>query len=303
MTRPSAPPPENQPSSQRPPSPRVPSPKAPSPSGETEQLRATAEQLREQVSELEIQARARPRIALAEGVLVERYRLADAQAAFTLLRQASQRANIKLHQLASAVARTPGPAPGARTWFSGRAPHPLPDLTALEAGTLDASNQGEVLGAALHRVLAITGAGMGNVQLVEDGVLRMVKHTGLPRQFTDYFAFVDGKTSCARAASSTTQVTVKDVATSAGFDDERRRVILAAGSRACHSVPIVDDEDTVHGVISSHHDRPLTDFTQAQLHALHTTSRALGTWIKWHQHTVLVDALEDLHQLALASGR
>ncbi|GAA1936809.1 GAF and ANTAR domain-containing protein [Streptomyces durmitorensis] len=288
---PSAPPPDHQPPSQL----------FPSPEDETEQLRATAEQLREQVSELEIQARARPRIALAEGILVERYRLADEQAAFTLLRQASQRANIKLHQLASAVARTPGPAPGAKAWLSGRTRHPMPDLTALAAGTLNAANQGEVLGAALHRVLTVTGTDMGNVQLVEDGVLRMAKHAGLSRQFTDYFAFVDGNTSCARAAAASSQVTVKEVASSAGFDDETRRVILTAGSRACHSVPLVDDQDTVHGVISSHHSRPLIGFTQAQLQALHTTSRTLGTWIKWHQRTVLLDALEDLHQLALDS--
>ncbi|GAA3092571.1 ANTAR domain-containing protein [Streptomyces rectiviolaceus] len=288
---PSAPPPDDQSSSQR----------FPSPGGETEQLRATAEQLREQVYELEVQARARPKIALAEGILVERYRLANAEAAFTLLRQASQRANVKLHQLAAAVARTPGPAPGARTWFTGREQHPMPDLTALEAGTLNATNQGEVLGAALHRVLTVTGTDMGNVQLLEDGVLRMAKHAGLPRQFTDYFAFVDGNTSCARAAAASHQVTVKEVATSAGFDDDTRRVILTAGSRACHSVPLVDDEDTVHGVISSHHARPLIGFTQAQLQALHTTSRTLGTWIRWHQHTVLLDALQDLHQLALAS--
>ncbi|MEU5950874.1 ANTAR domain-containing protein [Streptomyces sp. NPDC047525] len=288
---PSAPPPDHQPPSQR----------FPSPEDETERLRATAEQLRQQVSELEIQARARPRIALAEGILVERYRLADERAAFTLLRQASQRANIKLHQLASAVARTPGPAPGAKVWLSGRTRHPMPDLAALAAGTLNAANQGEVLGAALHRVLTVTGTDMGNVQLVEDGVLRMAKHAGLPRQFTDYFAFVDGNTSCARAAAASSQVTVKEVASSAGFDDETRRVILTAGSRACHSVPLVDDQDTVHGVISSHHARPLIGFTQAQLQALHTTSRTLGTWIKWHQRTVLLDALENLHQLALDS--
>ncbi|MGW5867294.1 ANTAR domain-containing protein [Streptomyces sp. NPDC055239] len=272
----------------------------PSPGDESEQLRATADALREQVSELEVQARARIRVALAEGVLVERYRLANAEAAFTLLRQASQRANIKLHQLAAAVARTPGPAPGARVWFSGRAQHPIPDLAALGAGTLNVSNQGEVLGAALQRVLSVTGTDMGNVQLVEDGVLRMTKHTGLSRQFTDYFAFVDGNTSCARAASASHQVTVKEVASSAGFDDDTRRVILTAGSRACHSVPLVDDQDTVHGVISSHHARPLVGFTRTQLQALHTTSRALGTWIKWHQHTVLRDALEDLHQLGRA---
>ncbi|MGW7069121.1 ANTAR domain-containing protein [Streptomyces sp. NPDC054855] len=290
---PSAPPPEDQPSPQDSPTLRA----------EADELRATAEQLRGQVSELEVQARARPRIAMAEGVLVERYRLANAEAAFTLLRQASQRANIKLHQMAAAVARTPGPAPGAKSWFGGRSQQPKPDLTALEAGTLDPANQGEVLGAALQRVLTVTGTNMGNVQLIEDGVLRMAKHTGLPRQFTDYFAFVEGRTACSRAAVASQQVTVKDVASSAGFDEETRRVILSAGSRGVHSIPLIDEQGTVHGVISSHHANPLVGFTQAQLQSLDATSRAVGTWVKWHQHTVLVDALEDLHRLAVASRR
>ncbi|WP_409239890.1 ANTAR domain-containing protein [Streptomyces sp. PA5.6] len=268
---------------------------------EAEQLRVTAGRLREQVAELEVRARARPRIALAEGILVERYRLAHAQDAFMLLRRASQHANIKLHQLAAAVVRTPGPAPGAERWLPERTRHAaLPGLDALRAGTLDARNQGEVLGAALHRVLTVTGTGMGNVQLLEDDVLRMAKHAGLPRHFTDHFAFVDGRTSCSRAAEASSQVTVKEVASSAGFGEEDRRVILTSGSRACHSIPLVDEHQVVHGVISSHHDRPLTGFTQAQLRELHTTGRTMGEWIRWHQETVLLDALEDLHRLALA---
>ncbi|QEV16308.1 ANTAR domain-containing protein [Streptomyces alboniger] len=270
---------------------------------EARRLAAQARQLQNQVTELEVQVRARPKIALAEGILVERYGLADADAAFALMRQASQRANIKLHQVAIAVARTPGPAQGATVWFGTRERRPAPPLTKLAAGTLDERNQGEVLGAALRRVLNITSTNMGNVQLVEDGTLRMEKHAGLPRQFTDYFAFVDGGTACSRAAAASHQVTVKEIASSPGFDDTTRRVILSAGSRACHSVPLVDDTDTVHGVISSHHARPLAGFTQAQLKALHHTSRTVGTWIDWHQRTVLLDALEDLHQLALAQQR
>ncbi|MGA4846856.1 ANTAR domain-containing protein [Streptomyces sp. G5(2025)] len=266
----------------------------------TDQLTVRAQQLQEQVFELEVQVRARPKIALAEGVLVERYGLPDADAAFALMRQASQRANIKLHQVAVAVARMPGPAQGASLWFGERPQDPAPPLTALGVGTLDARNQGEVLGAALRRVLEITSTHMGNVQLVEDGTLRMERHTGLPRQFTDHFAFVDGKTACSRAAVGGNQVTVKEVALSPGFDDISRRVILSAGSRGVHSVPLMDDARTVRGVISSHHPHPLDGFDRARLQALHRTSRAIGTWIDWHQRTVVLDALEDLHQLALA---
>ncbi|WP_447035181.1 ANTAR domain-containing protein [Streptomyces sp. DSM 118878] len=266
----------------------------------TQRLAAQAAELRRQVSELEVQVRSRPKIALAEGVLVERYGLPDAEAAFSLMRQASQRANIKLHQVAVAIARTSGPERGAQSWFQPRPPEPAPPLDALGSGTLDARNQGEVLGSALNRVLDITSTDMGNVQLVEDTTLRMEKHTGLNQEFTDFFAFVDGGTACSRAAVARRQVTVKDVEASPGFDDLSRRVILSAGSRACHSIPLIDATDTVHGVISSHHARPLIGFTGAQLRALADTSRATGAWIEWHRRTVLPEALEDLHRLALA---
>ncbi|WP_369216666.1 ANTAR domain-containing protein [Streptomyces flavofungini] len=273
----------------------------PSPLGpETERLAAQATELQRQVAQLEVQLRSRPRIAMAEGVLIERYGLPDAGAAFSLMREASQRANIKLHQVALAVAHTSGPRRDNGTWFAPRPPEPAPPLGALGSGRLDARNQGEVLGAALNRVLDITSTDMGNVQLVEDTTLRMEKHVGLSREFTDFFAFVDGGTSCSRAALASQQVTVREVEASPGFDDLSRRVIMSAGSRACHSVPLVDETDTVHGVISSHHALPLIGFTHAQLRALQDTSRAVGNWISWHRRTVLPEALEDLHRLALA---
>ncbi|CAM5702496.1 ANTAR domain-containing protein OS=Streptomyces alboniger OX=132473 GN=CP975_01210 PE=4 SV=1 [Streptomyces alboniger] len=55
----------------------------------------------------------------------------------------------------------------------------------------------------------------------------------------------------------------------------------------------------MHGVISSHQARPLIGFTHAQLRALQDTSRVIGTWIDWHRRTVVPEALEDLHRLAL----
>ncbi|WP_309030944.1 ANTAR domain-containing protein, partial [Streptomyces alfalfae] len=93
---------------------------------ETRRLAAQTAELRRQVAQLEVQLRSRTKIALAEGVLVERYGLPDTEAAFSLMRQASQRANIKLHQVAVAVARTSGPKPGAESWFEPRPPEPAP---------------------------------------------------------------------------------------------------------------------------------------------------------------------------------
>ncbi|MFE9662506.1 ANTAR domain-containing protein [Streptomyces sp. NPDC005955] len=249
----------------------------------------------EQRAELRNRTLARGAVAAAEDVLLERYRLASPQEAFALLRAASQRHNVKLHTLADAVVRVPGPAPGAQVWFPGRArnvPPPLP-------WRIDGDGQVKlpaVLRGALHRVLEITGTDMGNVQLAEGGVLRMAAHTGLDRQFTDYFAFVEGPTtSCAHAARERRQVTVREVGTEELFDEDSRRVILRAGSRACHSVPLVSPLGALVGMVSSHHSRPLAGPSPGQLGALQETGTAVGRWLSWYRRTTVLDALEHLH--------
>ncbi|WP_329558530.1 ANTAR domain-containing protein [Streptomyces uncialis] len=245
---------------------------------------------------------ARDAISAAQDVLLERYRLASAQTAFDLLRETSQRLNIKMHTLADAVVRVPGPGPGADLWFPGRgrsAPPPLPLLGIDQDRPVRLP---EVLKAAMRRVLDVTETDMGNVQLAAgNGVLRLERHTGLDRQFTDFFAFVgspNSATSCGYAAEQRRQVTVRDVSTADLFDEESRRVILRAGSRACHSVPLVDPHGVPLGMISSHHERPLNDFSAARIGALRETGTAVGRWLSWYRRTTVLDALEDLHRRA-----
>ncbi|MGW6007546.1 GAF and ANTAR domain-containing protein [Streptomyces sp. NPDC055210] len=242
-------------------------------------------------------------VAHAQRVLTGRYRLASQQEAFELLRQTSQQFNIKLHTLADAVLHTAAPDTDAGLWFPRRArysPPPLPNLAVDEASR---TNHGVVLRNAMRRVLHITETTMGNVQLSEQGMLRLEKHTGLNQEFTDFFAFVgDSTTSCAQSAEQRRQVTVKDVAVADIFDDESRHAILQAGSRAAHSVPLVGRKDRVVGIISSHHEQPLTDFSRAQLAALEAVGTQVGRWLLWHRHTMVLDALEQLHATATAQG-
>ncbi|MFE7037524.1 GAF and ANTAR domain-containing protein [Streptomyces sp. NPDC057621] len=242
-------------------------------------------------------------VAHAQRVLTGRYRLASQQEAFELLRQTSQRFNIKLHTLADAVLHTAAPDTDAELWFPSRArytPPPLPNLAVDESSR---TNHGVVLRNAMRRVLHITETTMGNVQLSEQGMLRMEKHTGLNQEFTDFFAFVrDSTTSCAQSAEQRQQITVKDVAVADVFDDESRHAILQAGSRAAHSVPLVGRKDRVVGIISSHHEQPLSDFTRAQLAALEALGTQVGRWLLWHRHTIVLDALEQLHAAATAQG-
>ncbi|MFI2209451.1 GAF domain-containing protein [Streptomyces sp. NPDC020141] len=260
------------------------------------------QQLTEENLALRNRALAHPTVSAAQGILKERYRLPGLQAAFDLLRGTSQTYNIRLHTLADAVIRISGPEPRSVAWFPGRArtgAPPLPGITlARDAGP--AVPQGAVLSAVLERVLDIAETDMGNVQLAERQLLRLDKHQGLSRRFTDFFAFVDhAETSCSQAAQARQQVTVRDVETATVFDERSRQVILHAGSRACHSVPLLDEQGILRGVISSHHARPLTaGLTQSQLEALRTASAAVGQWLSWHRRTVVLDALEHLHRTA-----
>ncbi|WP_229818430.1 ANTAR domain-containing protein, partial [Streptomyces chromofuscus] len=127
-------------------------------------------------------------VARAQGVLLERYRLTSADQAFELLKTVSQRSNIKLHTLADAVLRTPAPDPGEQVWFPRRARYSPPRLPGVAVDHSARGSQGAVLKAVLDRVLSVTQAPMGNVQLAESGRLRLARHTGLNKYFTDFFA-------------------------------------------------------------------------------------------------------------------
>ncbi|MEU0686997.1 GAF domain-containing protein [Streptomyces uncialis] len=249
---------------------------------------------------------ARDAISAAQDILLERYRLTSAQTAFDLLRETSQRLNIKMYTLADAVVRVPGPVPGADLWFPGRGRSAPPSLPRLGIDQDRPARLPEVLKAAMRRVLDVTETDMGNVQLTAgNGVLRLERHTGLDRQFTDFFAFVgspNSTTSCGYAAQQRRQVTVRDVSTAELFDEESRRVILRAGSLACHSVPLVNPHGVPLGMISSHHARPLTDFSAARIGALQETGAAVGRWLSWYRRTTVLDALEELHRRATGAA-
>ncbi|MET8135697.1 ANTAR domain-containing protein [Streptomyces sp. NPDC005251] len=80
--------------------------RVPEPDADSAGLREEIVRLREKNADLQERLHAHPAISLAQGVLMERYRLPAPEASFTLLREASQRFNIKLHTLADAVVRT-----------------------------------------------------------------------------------------------------------------------------------------------------------------------------------------------------
>ncbi|MFE9028527.1 ANTAR domain-containing protein [Streptomyces iakyrus] len=261
------------------------------------------ERLHAELRDLRARARVRPLISQAQGILQERYALPDGESAFALMQRASQRYNVKLHTLAGVLVTAPRPDEPDALWFPRRVRGPEPELTFTRAHRSGSGSRGAVLKAVLRSTLTVTGTDMGNVQLPDParGGLRIEQHTGLTDDFLDFFAHVgeDG-TSCAQAAKDVAQVTVRDVESDPVFTEPARRAILAAGSRACHSVPLTTEAGLCVGMVSAHMDRPLDALTTAQTKALDTLGGEAGRWLAWHDRTVVLDALEHLHALGRA---
>ncbi|MFF9032866.1 ANTAR domain-containing protein [Streptomyces iakyrus] len=261
------------------------------------------ERLRAELRDLRARARVRPLISQAQGILQERYALPDGESAFALMQRASQRYNVKLHTLAGVLVTAPRPDGPDALWFPRRVRGPEPELTFTQAHRSGSGSRGAVLKAVLRSTLTVTGTDMGNVQLPDParGGLRIEQHTGLTDDFLDFFAHVgeDG-TSCARAARDVAQVTVRDVESDPVFTEPARRAILAAGSRACHSVPLTTEAGLCVGMVSAHMERPLDGLTTAQTKALDTVGGEAGRWLAWHDRTVVLDTLEHLHTLGRA---
>ncbi|MEU1511788.1 ANTAR domain-containing protein [Streptomyces sp. NPDC005811] len=256
--------------------------------------------LRAEVRDLRARIHAYPLISQAQGMLQERYALPDADGAFSLMRRASQRYNVKMRTLAAALVSTPRPDERTALWFPRRVRRPEPPLAFVPQDGRGGGSRGAVLGAVLHRTLDVVGADMGNVQTVDrvTGQLRIERHTGLTEEFLDFFAYVGEEgTSCAKAASEVAQVTVRDVERDPVFTEPARRAVLAAGSRACHSVPLTTASGACVGMVSAHVDRPLDGLRTTQLTTLAALGAQAGHWLVWHERTVLLDALEHLHAL------
>ncbi|OKI02074.1 hypothetical protein A6A06_13350 [Streptomyces sp. CB02923] len=259
--------------------------------------RAEIDGLRREIRDLRGKLLAHPLVSQAQGVLQERYRLPDGQAAFELLKRCSQQHNLKLRSLASAVVSVPRPDDERGLWFPGRTGRTPPPLRFLPGHRPDTVHRGTVLKQVLHQALAYTDAEMGDLQSVEPSAgLRMEHHHGLSQEFRDFFALVDAEnTSCSQAARRQVRVT-SDIATDPVFTEPAREMILSIGSRTAHSTPMVAASGRTVGVFSLHLPRAGQQLTRPQATALDGMAGQAGRWLEWHRHTVLMDALEDLHR-------
>nr|WP_277349898.1 GAF domain-containing protein [Nonomuraea sp. FMUSA5-5] len=133
--------------------------------------------------------------------------------------------------------------------------------------------------AGLRVALALTGADMGNVQLLDraTGALTIVADRGFQQPFLDFFAVVDDDGSvCGRALSTGTPVAVRDVEQDAQLaGTPASRVLLEAGVRAVCSTPLLDRYGVPLGMLSVHHRGP-HEWTHADHLLLGLLSRHLA---------------------------
>ncbi|MET8581173.1 STAS domain-containing protein [Streptomyces collinus] len=261
---------------------------------------AAAPYLRTDAVELRHAVRAQALIGRAQGMLMERYGLRDADTAEALLEAVARRHGVRTVHLASAFVRQAPPRTG-HVWFPG---HPRPVEPAVGFAGPPGHRPPSLsafLDALRDAVCAITHADMADVQLIDAGdhTLRLESHRGLPADFVRFFAVVDEvSTACGQAARKGRRVVVDDVATAPEYDEPSRAAMLAAHSRSLQCTPIPGPGDRPQGMFSTHHDRPGHAYTEAEFGALDTAAREAGAWLDWYRATTVTDALEDLHRTA-----
>ena len=118
-----------------------------------------------------------------------------------------------------------------------------------------------VLDEILAAGIEFTGADMGNIQLMEEGRLKIAAHRGFETPFLDYFWTVEaGENSCGIALRSGERVVIEDVASSPVFAGKPAlAAMLGAGILAVQSTPLVTRGGQIVGMLSTHyrsHRRP-----------------------------------------------
>lgn len=262
--------------------------------------------LRSEVRHLTGRVRSHPLIDRAQGVVQGRYGLPAGDAAFELLRSVSQRHNLKLRLLASAVVLTT-PPDGAGPWFPGRARRAAPALAFLPGQRPERASQTAVVNALLARAMEVTQAPMGDVRLVDpySGELRIEAHHGHPDGFTDDFAHLrqdEGGGATVWAARRGVRVTVTDAARDPALGERARALLRAAGGRGSHATPLPGPGARTHGVVTTLFDVPVPPLDARTARVLDLLATTAGAWLTWYYATIVLDALEDLHARAVAAA-
>lgn len=135
------------------------------------------------------------------------------------------------------------------------------DLTAvtrmqqLSTRLVQADDFPQLLGEIVEAGIEITGADMGNIQLLEDGALKVVSQRGFEQRLLNN-KDLDGESIFAHLMESRERVVVEDVANSSFFSESLRDAMLEAGVRAVQSTPLISRSGQVLGTFSTYYRTP-----------------------------------------------
>lgn len=116
-----------------------------------------------------------------------------------------------------------------------------------------------LLGEVLDAAIAVTGTDMGNVQLLDpaSGDLRIIVQRGFGKPFLEFFNSVhEGIAACGTAMKNGKRLIVENVESDPLFDDESRKVMLAAGALSVQSTPFITRSGRLLGMFSTHYRAP-----------------------------------------------
>lgn len=115
------------------------------------------------------------------------------------------------------------------------------------------SNLRDGLEEMLNATIDLLGADMGNIQLLEDGVLRIAVQRGFQSEFLEFFGEVttDDDSACGRTLRAGVRTVIEDVERDPPYAP-LREIAKAAGYRAVQSTPLVGRDGQPLGMISTH---------------------------------------------------
>ncbi|HUQ97898.1 MAG TPA: GAF domain-containing protein, partial [Gemmatimonadaceae bacterium] len=120
---------------------------------------------------------------------------------------------------------------------------------------MQAGDFADLLRDILTAAIDITGAQMGNVQLLSGGALRIAVHQGFAAAFLEFFETVhDHQAVCGTALERGERVIVEDLTKSPIFiGTDALEVLLNAGVRAVQSTPLISRSGRTLGMFSTHY--------------------------------------------------
>jgi ANTAR domain-containing protein/GAF domain-containing protein len=233
--------------------------------------------------------------------LQEQHGISEPEAAFMVLRTASQHHNVKLRVVAAALTTVDANVNGDGM----TAVCEPPPLSFSFRAQSSCPNRTDVMHDLMCAAIGMTGAGCGTVQSRDPihGGLIIEVHKGFDRSFLDFFSYVDGPgAACGATLTGRAPVWVRDVETSTMFDDEERETVLGAGVRSVLATPLRGERESVRGVIATYFTQPYHQLDDATVSWVQRLADECARWLCWYDKAVMPIVLRAVHEAAERAG-